>query len=97
MVGRLQTVLNWVGFVCLVYMIMFTMIYGVGMEVFGIDIPRPNNFFIDLFFIKLVLYPICLVAQYIICGKGHDSPLEIRLGCPRLFHFRLNFKALGVD
>ena len=74
---RLQTVLNWVGFVCLVYMIMFTMIYGVGMEVFGIDIPRPNNFFIDLFFIKLVLYPICLVAQYIICGKVTILPWRL--------------------
>ena len=69
MVGRLQTVLNWVGFVCLVYMATFAMIYGVGMEIFRIDIPYPNSFFIDLFFIKLALYPICLFAQYIICGK----------------------------
>ena len=69
MVGRLQTVLNWVGFVCLVYMATFAMIYGVGMEIFSIDIPHPNSFFVDLFFIKLALYPICLFAQYIICGK----------------------------
>ena len=69
MVARLQAVLNWVGFVCLVYMASFTIIYGVGMEIFGIDIPHPNSFFIDLFFIKLALYPLCLFAQYIICGK----------------------------
>ena len=35
MVARLQAVLNWVGFVCLVYMVAFTIIYGVGMEIFG--------------------------------------------------------------
>ena len=69
MVGQLQAVLNWVGFICLVYMATFAMIYGVGMELFSLDIPHPNSFFIDLFFIKLALYPICLLAQYIICGK----------------------------
>lgn len=77
MVGRLQTVLNWIGFVCLVYMITFTMIYGVGMEVFSIDIPHPNRFFVDLFFIKLVLYPICLLAQYVICGKVTVLPWRL--------------------
>ena len=69
MVGQLQTVLNWVGFICLVYMATFAMIYGVGMELFSLDIPHPNSFFIDLFFIKLALYPICLLAQYSIGGK----------------------------
>ena len=69
MVGQFQAVLNWVGFICLVYMAAFAMIYGVGMELFSLDIPHPNSFFIDLFFIKLALYPICLIAQYIICGK----------------------------
>ena len=69
MVGQLQTVLNWVGFICLVYMATFAMIYGVGMELFSLGIPHPNSFFIDLFFIKLALYPICLFAQYIISGK----------------------------
>ena len=69
MVGQFQAVLNWVGFICLVYMATFAMIYGVGMELFSLDIPHPNSFFIDLFFIKLALYPICLIAQYIICGK----------------------------
>jgi hypothetical protein len=39
------------------------------MEIFSLEIPHPNSFFIDLFFIKLALYPICLLAQYIICGK----------------------------
>ena len=58
MVGQLQTVLNWVGFICLVYMATFAMIYGVGMGLFSLDIPHPNSFFIDLFFIKLALYPI---------------------------------------
>ena len=51
MVGQLQAVLNWVGFICLVYMATFAMIYGVGMELFSLDIPHPNSFFIDLFFI----------------------------------------------
>ena len=69
MVGQFQAVLNWVGFICLVYMATFAMIYGVGMEIFSLEIPHPNSFFIDLFFIKLALYPICLIAQYIICGK----------------------------
>ena len=69
MVGQFQAVVNWVGFICLVYMATFAMIYGVGMELFSLDIPHPNSFFIDLFFIKLALYPICLIAQYIICGK----------------------------
>ena len=69
MAGQSQTVLNWVGFVCLVYMTAFATVYGVGMELFSLDIPPPNSFFIDLFFIKLALYPICLVAQYFICGK----------------------------
>ena len=69
MVGQFQAVLNWVGFICLVYMATFAMIYGVGMEIFSLEIPHPNSFFIDLFFIKLALYPICLLAQYIICGK----------------------------
>ena len=67
--GQFQAVLNWGGVICLVYMATFATIYGVGMELLSLNIPQPNSFFIDLFFIKLTLYPTCLIGQYLISGK----------------------------
>ena len=65
----LRNVMNWAGFICLIYVITFFIIYGVGVETLSLKIPLPANFFIGLFFVKLVILPIWLVAQHLIWGK----------------------------
>ena len=66
---RLRNVLNWTGFICLIYVITFFVVYGIGVEAFNLKIPWPAKFFIALFFVKLIILPVWLLAQYMLWGK----------------------------